>query len=195
MNREHARRIYFEQIKRAVSLEMLLDRFGDLATLKGRGAKRRGCCPIHHGSRADQFHVDFDKNVWHCFGDCNRGGGIIEFVAEMERVDNLHAAQLIAGWFAIGPSTPHPNHRNQRRREAMSGGRPSHKAFVVEDKEEGSEEKAFWTRCGSAWPHKDGKGLNVQIASGLSVSGRLVLREYTDEDAKEEEQQKTKRRK
>ena len=68
-------------------------------------------------------------------------------------------------------------------------GRPTMKAFVVEDKEEGSEEKPFWTRVGSAWPHGDGKGLNVQLASGVSVSGRLVLREYTDDDAKKEEEQ------
>ena len=69
----------------------------------------------------------------------------------------------------------------------MSGGRPTMKAFVVEDKEEGSEEKPFWTRVGSAWPHGDGKGLNVQLASGVAVSGRLVLREYTEKDAEEDE--------
>ena len=61
------------------------------------------------------------------------------------------------------------------------------KAFVVEDKEEGSDEKPFWTRVGSAWPHGDGKGLNIQIASGVAVSGRLVLREYTEKDAEEDE--------
>ena len=66
-------------------------------------------------------------------------------------------------------------------------GRPTMKAFVVEDKEEGSEEKPFWTRVGSCWPHSDGKGLNVQLASGVAVSGRLVLREYTDKDAEEDE--------
>jgi hypothetical protein len=71
--------------------------------------------------------------------------------------------------------------------------KPSHKAFVVEDRAEGSDRDAFWTRIGSAWPHKDGKGLNVQLASGVAVSGRLVLREYTEEDAQEE--QKSKRRK
>jgi hypothetical protein len=35
----------------------------------------------------------------------------------------------------------------------------------------------------------------VQIAPGLAASGRLVLREYTEEDAKEEEQQKSSKRK
>ena len=60
-------------------------------------------------------------------------------------------------------------------------GMPSHKVFVVEDREEGEpvdeDNKPFWTRVGAAWPHKDGKGLNIQLAHGLSVSGRVVLRE------------------
>ena len=64
----------------------------------------------------------------------------------------------------------------------MSGERPSHKVFVVEDRQEGDDKDAFWTRVGSAWPHKDGKGLNMQLASGVAVSGRVVLREYTQED-------------
>lgn len=75
----------------------------------------------------------------------------------------------------------------------MAGERPSHKAYVVEDRGQG--EDGFWVRCGSVWPHKDGKGFNVQISPGLAVLGRLVLREFTEEDAKEEEQQKSKRRK
>jgi single-stranded DNA-binding protein len=40
---------------------------------------------------------------------------------------------------------------------------------------------------GSAWPHGDGKGLNVQLASGVAVTGRLVLREYTEKDAEEDD--------
>lgn len=73
-------------------------------------------------------------------------------------------------------------------------GLPSHKVFVVENREEGEpiteENKPFWTRVGAAWPHKDGKGLNIQLAEGLAVSGRIVLREFTAEDAKKEEEQK-----
>ena len=73
-------------------------------------------------------------------------------------------------------------------------GKPSHKAFVVEDRDEGEDNDAFWTRVGSAWPHKDGKGLNI-VLSALPISGRLVLREYTHEDAKADEVKTTKRRK
>ena len=72
----------------------------------------------------------------------------------------------------------------------MSGEKPSHKVFVVE----GEGDSSFWHRAGSAWPHKDGKGLNLQIPTGMALSGRVVLREYTEADA-EEEKANTKRRK
>jgi len=61
------------------------------------------------------------------------------------------------------------------------------KAFVVEDKEEGSDEKSFWTRVGSAWPHGDGKGLNIQIASGVAVSFFFKDPATTEKDAEEDE--------
>ena len=74
-------------------------------------------------------------------------------------------------------------------------GKPSHKAYVVEDRDvpEGEDNDAFWTRVGSAWPHKDGKGLNV-VLSALPIGGRLVLREYTEKDQKADEEKETKRR-
>jgi hypothetical protein len=188
---EHAQRVYFEQLKRNVPISAVLERYG--ITLKRRGSTLTGCCPIHQGTNKRQFSVDETKGLWRCFGDCDRGGDIINLVAELEQIDIREAALLIARWFAISSGTA-TNQQPPQRRSAMSGEKPSHKAFVVEDRGENSE-NAFWTRCGSAWPHKDGKGLNVQIASGLSVSGRLVLREFTEEDAKEEEQQKAKRKK
>ena len=44
--------------------------------------------------------------------------------------------------------------------------KPTHKVFVVEEREgEGKDEDAFWTRVGSAWPHKDGKGFNIVLSA------------------------------
>jgi len=86
------------------------------------------------------------------------------------------AATLIAQWFAIAPQGRARGHSHQQKGQAMSG-KPSHKVFVVEDKDvaEGEEPDAFWTRVGSAWPHKDGKGLNL-VLSALPINGRLVLK-------------------
>lgn len=68
----------------------------------------------------------------------------------------------------------------------MTGEKPSHRAYVVDDKGDGEAKEGFWMACGAAWPHRDGKGFNVQLAQGLSVAGRLVLREVSEEPAKSE---------
>jgi|TARA_R110000772_G_scaffold156942_6_gene268188 hypothetical protein len=36
-------------------------------------------------------------------------------------------------------------------------------------------EKGFWTKVGAAWPHRDGKGLSIQLDT-LPINGRIVLR-------------------
>jgi hypothetical protein len=51
----------------------------------------------------------------------------------------------------------------------------------------GRRDRQRFGRARLGWPHKDGKGLNIQLVPGIAVSGRLVLREYTDEDVKIDE--------
>jgi hypothetical protein len=174
------------RIRSLVPLDAILNHYGVLQDLKRAGSQLRGACPIHNGSNPHQFLVNLKSNTWHCFGDCNRGGGTLEFVSARERVSIPHAAQLIAEWFALGNSPSTRTAATSHRRTHMNG-RPSHRAYVVEDREgDQTEQGGFWTRIGSAWPHKDGKGLNI-VLSALPVNGRIVLREYTDEDAKVDE--------
>ena len=66
-------------------ISAVLERYGILSDLKRVGSQLKGCCPIHQGSNPKQFAVDLNKGLWHCFGDCNRGGGMLELVAELER--------------------------------------------------------------------------------------------------------------
>jgi hypothetical protein len=49
---------------------------------------------------------------------------------------------------------------------------PSHAVYHVRGRD---GQKGFWTRIGSAWPHKDGKGFNIQIDTG-PFDGRITLR-------------------
>jgi hypothetical protein len=112
--------------------------------------------------------------------------GLLELVAELENVNVKEAALLVAEWFCIKPGSE-VQHRKPKER-AMSGEKPSHKIYVVE----GEGDNAFWHRAGSAWPHKDGKGLNLQVPAGMALSGRVVLREY---DESEEDDKKPAKRK
>lgn len=55
--------------------------------------------------------------------------------------------------------------------------KPTHNAYVVTDPKEGSDKKAIWHRVGSVWPHKNGKGFDLVIPEGISLSGRIVCTE------------------
>ena len=185
----------FDDVRRLVPLASILRHYRLDAELKRVGSQLAGRCPIHGGTNVRQFVVNLTKGIWHCFGDCNRGGGSLELVAEIERLDVRGAAVLIAEWFAIPDHLQVRDPSHQQRSSRVSG-KPSHKVYVVEDRAgaEGDDNDAFWTRVGSAWPHKDGKGLNV-VLSALPVNGRIVLREYTPEDEKVDEEKAQKKRK
>jgi hypothetical protein len=53
----------------------------------------------------------------------------------------------------------------------------------VEEREGATGKEACWLKIGAAWPHKDGKGFNLQLSALPASGGRIVLREFTDEDA------------
>ena len=54
-----------------------------------------------------------------------------------------------------------------------STNKPSHIAYVTRPAKDG--EKAFWTACGAAWVHKDGKGFRIKL-DAVPVSGVIELR-------------------
>jgi DNA primase len=69
-----------------------------LRTRKG-GDELAGLCPFHGpGKSRDPFRVSLSKNNWHCF-QCDRGGNVLDFVAERESVGIREAALTIQQWF------------------------------------------------------------------------------------------------
>ena len=61
------------------------------------------CVRIHCGRNPTQFCVSVTRNCWVCFGDCNGGGSVLDFVSRMEKVSLREAAQLIQQWFSVQP--------------------------------------------------------------------------------------------
>ena len=104
MSQAKAAWVDFKAIKSQVSIVQILERYGVLHTLakSGNGDRLSGACPIHGGSNKTHFRVSVSKNCWNCFGQCQSGGNIIDFVAKKEGVDFRDAAVLIQKWF---PST------------------------------------------------------------------------------------------
>ena len=104
----------YARIKRVVTIAMILSRYGLLESFKRSGAQLRGACPIHRGSNKRQFVAQPIDNTWRCFGDCDRGGSILELVAELASggMATVYLARLssVAGFqrlYAIKRLHPH----------------------------------------------------------------------------------------
>src|SRR6476619_5177961 len=92
----------FQSIKSRVTLETLLRHYHVELQRSGKD-QYRGCCPIHGGDGQDAFHVNLDRNIFHCFA-CGAGGTVLDFVAAMEGCTLFDAAQRLQSM--TGSSTP-----------------------------------------------------------------------------------------
>jgi hypothetical protein len=69
--------------------------------------------------------------------------------------------------------------------ENTMSSKPSHRAHVVTEAKQGTDQKSRWYEVGVVWPHKNGKGFDVVIPPGISVSGRIVCTEPKADDGTE----------
>ena len=60
--------------------------------------------------------------------------------------------------------------------------KPTHIAYVVTDPKEGSDRKAQWYPVGAIWPHQNGKGFDLVIPPGVTLSGRIVCTPRKERD-------------
>src|SRR2546422_10601275 len=85
--------VSYEQVKAAVSLEMVLARYG-VAVRRVNKTYLRGMCPLPtHGSDRgkESFGAQTEKNAWACQSQScvsaragRKGGNVLDFVAVME---------------------------------------------------------------------------------------------------------------
>lgn len=63
-------------------------------TLKKAGRHWKALCPFH-SEKTPSFIVSPERQSWKCFG-CGKGGSVIDFVMESERVDFVEALETLA---------------------------------------------------------------------------------------------------
>ena len=93
--------VSFAEVKRAVTMEAVLTRYGLKEILVPKGKNLAGLCPFCKGKSARQFQVNPVKNAWYCFG-CKAGGNVLDFVAKKEGVGVRTAALRLDSWFELG---------------------------------------------------------------------------------------------
>ncbi|MDR1374127.1 MAG: DNA primase, partial [Treponema sp.] len=72
---------------------------GEYVRLEKRGGRYWGLCPFHN-EKTPSFTVDPDRKAYYCFG-CGQGGGIINFVMEMDKLSFPEAVETLAKGLGI----------------------------------------------------------------------------------------------
>lgn len=81
-----------ERLKATVSVQPLVEARG--IELVRHGADWLGRCPFH-ADKTPSLVVSPAKNLWHCLGACQIGGGPIDWVMKAEGVSFRHAVELL----------------------------------------------------------------------------------------------------
>lgn len=80
-----------EEIKKKNDIVDVISKY---ITLKRKGRTYFGLCPFH-GEKTPSFAVSQDKQIFHCFG-CGKGGGVIQFVQEIENNSFKETLKILA---------------------------------------------------------------------------------------------------
>jgi DNA primase len=96
--------VSFQEIKKKVPIPDVLEVLGIADQFRRKGDSLTGVCPLpshQHGPspNPEQFKINRKEDglwLWKCFGDCDKGGDVIEFVKQMAGLDNAH----VRFWFA-----------------------------------------------------------------------------------------------
>ena len=101
----------FARVKEAVDLVDVVSRY---VQLRKRGARMVGLCPFHRDTNPS-FGIPHGKQFFKCFV-CNKGGDVITFVSEIERIDRFEALKRLAEEAGITLSTGASREHEERER-------------------------------------------------------------------------------
>ena len=77
-----------------ISKNDIVDVVSKYLTLKQSGVNFWGLCPFHN-EKTPSFSVNPQKQMYYCFG-CKAGGGVIQFVMKMEKLEFMPAVEFLA---------------------------------------------------------------------------------------------------
>jgi DNA primase len=106
-----------ERLKKDVSVQQLVEARG--IELKGQGGNLLGRCPFH-ADKTPSLVITPDKNLWHCLGACQAGGGPIDWVMRANGVSFRHAVELLRADLDLAAGVGEPVKVSHTRKLAPS---------------------------------------------------------------------------
>lgn len=80
------------QIRERVDLIAFISEY---IPLKKMGRNFKAICPFHN-EKTPSFVVSPERQIWHCFGGCNKGGDVYQFLMEYENLEFVEALRILA---------------------------------------------------------------------------------------------------
>jgi DNA primase len=94
-----------ERVRDACPVEEIAGRY---IALRRSGQRYVGFCPFHDDRRTPSLVVFPESGRWWCFGACNGGGDVFDFVMRAEGVSFPEAVRRLGGEHLSSPSTVPP---------------------------------------------------------------------------------------
>jgi len=168
-----------EEIKARVDIEQLV---GERVDLKRSGSALKGLCPFHT-EKTPSFYVFPSQGRFHCFG-CQRGGDVLSFVQEFDKVDFREALKRLAG--RAGVDLPDERER-QKQVEENSRLYQANEAAVEFFRDQlkenvGKPAQAYLYKRKLSAPLQVSFGLGYAPDNRRALRDALNARSFTDEE-------------
>ena len=103
----------------------IVDIVSETVNLRHAGKNYSGFCPFHTNTKTPAFAVFPDTQSWRCFGQCNEGGDIFNFVMKREGWDFPETLRFLADRAGVTleeftPEQQEQVEENERLREILS---------------------------------------------------------------------------
>jgi DNA primase len=102
---------FIDDLKRQADIVRVVQ---DYVQLKKKGTNWMACCPFHK-EKTPSFSVSPTKEIFYCFG-CHKGGNVLNFVMEIERVAFPEAIKIVAEKTGMPLPTMVEDRRYEERR-------------------------------------------------------------------------------
>ena len=111
--------IPIDDIKSSVKIYTLIEKYyQDRIQLRKSGSVYKGLCPFHK-EQTPSFVVWPEKNRWKCFGECEIGGDVIDFIVKMENLSFKEACRMAADEAGIVYVETPPNPVHEAYKDLM----------------------------------------------------------------------------
>ncbi|MDH4120702.1 MAG: DNA primase [Deltaproteobacteria bacterium] len=166
-----------QQVKERADIVRVI---GERVHLTAAGRNWKGLCPFHQ-EKTPSFQVNPERRMFHCFG-CGKGGSVIDFVMEVERIPFAEALAKLASGLGLSMDRDKPARGGERDRLGLEQARAFYHGRLLEHPE-GETARRYLYQRGFEEPAWKTFQLGFAPEGWQSITDRLLNEGFSPEEA------------